>query len=296
MKKFLAVLLSLALVASLLSLSLVFNASGAGGDFETDPVPIVIGESKDISSATVSGVVAKYYNGTAVTQTPTVKMGDKVLKNGSDYTLSYLNNKAVGTATVVIKGKGNYNGTIKKNFLINLSKPKVTVTNGTTSIKLSYSKVAGAKAYAVYQYNTAKKTYIKLTTVSALSYTITGKAAGTGYYFLVRATDGTHASPYSTADNVKAFTLCKAPAVKASVSGKTVVLKITKPTGAKYFRVYKYNASTKKYSTLVSKTTSLSVKLASQPKGTNYYLVRAFNANNAGNSFTTKNLTKAVVK
>lgn len=294
MKKVLAVLSALLLFTSLFSLSFVSTAKG--GDFETDPVPIVIGERKDISSAKVNSVVAKYYTGKAVTQNFSVVLNGETLKENTDYKVSYSNNTKVGTASVTISGIGKYEGKIVKPFLINLAKPKVTVTNGTTTIKLSYSKVAGAKSYAIYQYNTAKKTYIKLTTVSALSYTITGKAAGTGYYFLVRATDGTHASPFTTADNVKALTLCKAPGVKAGVSGKTVVLKITKPTGAKYFRVYKYNTSTKKYTTLVSKTTALSVKLSNQAKGTNYYLVRAFNANNAGNAFTTKNLTKAIVK
>ena len=306
MKRVLAIVLCVALALS--ALSCVFLSGAKGGStpiigignndndnkdgFETDPISL----NTNIASADISGIVAKYYNGKAVTQNPTVKYNGTLLKKDSDYTLSYRNNNAVGTATVIITGKGNYTGTVEKKFLINLAKPKVTVTNGTTTIKLSYAKVAGAKSYAIYQYNTAKKSYTKLATVSALSYTIKGKAAGTGYYFLVRATDGTHASPFTTADNVKAVTLCKAPTVKASVSGKTVVLKITKPTGAKYFRVYKYNTSTKKYSTLVSKTTSLNVKLTSQPKGTNYYLVRAFNANNAGNSFTTKNLTKAVIK
>lgn len=35
------------------------------------------------------------------------------LEEGLDYTLSYKKNKAVGTATVTIKGKGNFKGTIK---------------------------------------------------------------------------------------------------------------------------------------------------------------------------------------
>lgn len=292
MKKFLSLALSALVLVSLFSFGVV---NAAAGDFETDPVPIVIG-SQEISGATVSPVVAKYYTGKAITQNFTVVLGGKTLKENTDYTVSYANNVKVGTATLTITGKGQYKGSLQKKFLINLAKPKVTVTAGTATIKLTYNKVAGATAYAVYQYNTAKKTYNKLATVSELSYTIKNKSAGTSYYYLVRATDGTHASPYSTADNVKAVTLCKAPGVKATVSGKTVVLKIAKPTGAQYFRVYKYNASTKKYTTLVSKTTATSVKLASQPKGTNYYLVRAFNSANAGNTFTTKNLTKAIVK
>lgn len=292
MKKFFALLLSLLLVVSLFSISFADEPQSGGGEWETDP--IFFGE--DISSATVKGIVAKYYTGKPITQKLSVVYKGETLKEKTDYTLDYFNNNKVGTASVVVTGIGAYKGTIKRNFLINLAKPKVKVTNGTTCVKLSWAKVAGAKQYAVYQYNTLKKSYIKLATVSSLSYLIKGKAAGTGYYFLVRATDGTHASPYSTADNVKAVTLCKAPAVKAAVSAKTVTLKWAKCTGAKFYRVYKYNTATKKYTTLVSKTSALSLKLSAQRKGTNYYLVRAFNANNAGNTFTTKNLVKAVVK
>ncbi len=35
------------------------------------------------------------------------------MEEGVDYTLSYKKNKAVGTATVTIKGKGNFKGTVK---------------------------------------------------------------------------------------------------------------------------------------------------------------------------------------
>lgn len=292
MKKFLSLTLSALVLVSLFSFGVV---NAAAGDFETDPVPIVIG-SQEISGATVSPVVAKYYTGKAITQNFTVVLGDKTLKEKTDYTVSYANNVKVGTATLTITGKGQYKGSLQKKFLINLAKPKVTVTNGTTSIKLSWAKVPGAKQYGVYQYNTKTGEYKGIATTSSTSYLIKNKAAGTSYYFLVRAINGNNKSPNTTADNVKAVTLCKAPGVKAAVSGKTVVLKITKPTGAQYFRVYKYNASTKKYTTLASKTTATSVKLASQPKGTNYYLVRAFNSAGAGNTFTTKNLTKAIVK
>lgn len=37
---------------------------------------------------------------------------------GTDYTLEYLNNESVGTATVIATGKGNYKGTISKKYTI----------------------------------------------------------------------------------------------------------------------------------------------------------------------------------
>lgn len=73
---------------------------------------------KSIAKATVSGIKNKTYNGSAQTQAPVVKISGKTLAKSKDYTLSYKNNKNAGTATVTIKGKGNYTGSIKKSFKI----------------------------------------------------------------------------------------------------------------------------------------------------------------------------------
>jgi len=56
---------------------------------------------------------------------PVVKFDNKILKEGTDYTLSYKNNTAVNDGsnerklpTVIIKGKGNYTGVRKENYVI----------------------------------------------------------------------------------------------------------------------------------------------------------------------------------
>lgn len=53
-------------------------------------------------------------------QKPDVKvmLGQKVLEEGVEYTLGYKNNTEPGTAEVTVTGKGNYTGTVIKNFLI----------------------------------------------------------------------------------------------------------------------------------------------------------------------------------
>lgn len=58
------------------------------------------------------------YTGSAQEPKPTVVAAGSVLKEGTDYTLSYSNNVNVGTASVTIKGKGNYRGSVTKNFKI----------------------------------------------------------------------------------------------------------------------------------------------------------------------------------
>ena len=77
-----------------------------------------------LAKATVTGVEDKPYTGKAVTQTPTVELDGKTLKSGTDYTLSYKNNKNAGTATMTVTGKGNYSGTVSKTFKI-IAKSKI---------------------------------------------------------------------------------------------------------------------------------------------------------------------------
>lgn len=74
--------------------------------------------AEDIAGASVTGIVDKAYTGSAVTQTPVVKLGDKTLTKGTDYILAYSNNIEVGEATITILGKGSYTGKIEKTFYI----------------------------------------------------------------------------------------------------------------------------------------------------------------------------------
>lgn len=71
-----------------------------------------------ISDATVSAIPAQTWTGTPVTPKPTVKLDDKTLVEGTDYELSYEDNDAPGTATVIITGIGGYTGTVRVEFTI----------------------------------------------------------------------------------------------------------------------------------------------------------------------------------
>ena len=219
--------------------------------------------------------------------------------NSKYYTVKYENNNKVGTAKAVITFTDRYEGVVTLNFSIALAKPTLKVYKVSQSaVALKWNKVAGAKFYRIYAYNTKTGKYttvVKSTT--ATSCTIKKLAAGTTYYYLVRAfVNESTASAYAKTDNVKAITLCKAPTVKTSVKKKAVTLKWAKVTGAKFYTLYKYNTKTKKYTTILKKTTKLTATFKSQPKGKNYYLVRAFNANSQGSAYTTSNHIKAVVK
>ncbi|MGN1165803.1 MAG: CAP domain-containing protein [Lachnospiraceae bacterium] len=73
---------------------------------------------KLINEVTIIGIEDKVYTSQEITQELTVKDGEKLLSEDKDYTVEYLNNLNIGTATIKISGKGNYRDYIEKTFNI----------------------------------------------------------------------------------------------------------------------------------------------------------------------------------
>ena len=119
------------------------------------------------------------------------------LRKGTDYTVTYKNNKDVGTATAVVSGKGNYTGTMSKTFTIipkgtsiakvkaakksftvkwkkqaaNMSKSKITgyQVRYSTKSSMSGSKIVTVKGYAstskkIKKLKAKKKYYVQVRT------------------------------------------------------------------------------------------------------------------------------------
>lgn len=82
--------------------------------------------NRDISQATVSVIEDQTFIGSAITPKPTVTWGGIELVEGTDYTLSYSNNSAVGVATVTITGKGGYVNSKDVTFSIVSAAPTIT--------------------------------------------------------------------------------------------------------------------------------------------------------------------------
>ena len=85
--------------------------------------------SNDLKDAEISGVEPSYtYTGKAIE--PAVKVtingGNETLKESTDYTVEYSGNDKPGTATVTIKGIGNYTGEVKLTFEIAAPTPTAT--------------------------------------------------------------------------------------------------------------------------------------------------------------------------
>lgn len=72
----------------------------------------------DISAAVVSKIPKRKYTGRKMKPVVVVTYAGCTLKKGKDYTISYKNNRKVGKAKVIIKGKGIYTGKKQITFLI----------------------------------------------------------------------------------------------------------------------------------------------------------------------------------
>ena len=149
-----------------------------------------VGQKVGVSFCDIT-VKNKTYTGKAIKPAPVVKYNGATLTKGTDYTVSYKNNTKVGTATVTVKGKGNYTGSRKVTFKIN---PKGTtiskVTPGKKKLTVTWKKQTKQVSGYQIQYGTkkdfsnAKKLTVKGTKTAKA--TIKSLKAKKTYYVRIR--------------------------------------------------------------------------------------------------------------
>lgn len=125
-------------------------------------------------TATLS-TTAYTYDGNAKTPAVTVRDGRKTLRVNSDYTLSYKNNVNAGTASVVITGKGDYEGSITKEFTINKAAQSIS---GTATITKAYGSKAfslGNRAQGALSYKTGNSKVAAVSSAGKVTVKGTGK-------------------------------------------------------------------------------------------------------------------------
>ena len=169
-----------------------FICTGPGSNVTTDTITFKAAPGKiNLSSCIIDTKNSCTYTGKALKPAVSVTYGyanaRTTLKEGTDYTVAYSNNKNVGTAKVKITGKGNYSGTITKTFKIVVGKPaiKSAAKSGASAVKVSWAKVPGAAGYEVYRNN--GKTWTKVGTTKSASFTDKKVKKGTTYSYKVRA-------------------------------------------------------------------------------------------------------------
>ena len=162
-------------------------------------------------------------------------------------------------------------------------------TNGTTSQTLTWTAPSGyVDGYRVYFYNAQTGKYTRAAQVSTNSATISGLTPGTEYTYLVRSFYNTEdtmvLSQYS--DHATFSTQAtKVTGIKTTArTDSSITLSWTKGAQGKAeaYRIYSYDASTKKY-TRLAQTTSTSYKLTKLNAGTPYtFLIRSLYKNSQG--------------
>ena len=97
---------------------------------------------QSLEDCTVSPLSAVTYTGKAICPEPKVYYGSVLLKENTDYTVAYTDNISAGTATVIIKGIGDYSG--KKQLSFTIRKAILTGVNAK-----SYQGVFDEKAHGI---------------------------------------------------------------------------------------------------------------------------------------------------
>lgn len=128
------------------------------------------------------------YRGSEIRPTVTVKNGSKVLKKGTDYTVTYRSNKEIGKAYVIIQGKERYSGSRTLTFKI---QPKGTSfvqakSSASGRMQLSWKKVTDVSGYQI-RLRTGGTSEIRTRVGDTkLSTVLTGLKKGTTYRISIR--------------------------------------------------------------------------------------------------------------
>jgi fibronectin type 3 domain-containing protein len=147
------------------------------------------------------------------------------------------------------------------------------------SIRISWSAATGAASYRVYfaASETGSKT-LAGTAASGTSYTHTGLAAGTTYYYFITAVNASGESDYSAA--VSAKTLLAGPTgVTAVYVSNTIQISWNVSVGATSYRVYSATSGTGEKNLITTVTAASYTHAGLQAGTTYYYWITAFDGN-----------------
>lgn len=237
-----------------------------------------------IPKATAKFAKSAYaYTGKTITPAVTVKdSSGTTLEKDKAYTVTYSSGrKELGEYYATIKLTGSkYSGSTKIYFNVIPGKATVTVEENTDSIKLTWTKVSGAKGYRVYSYNPETKKYTTLKTLTGTTYTVTGLKSGTDYVFTVRAYGKSGSTTvwgnHSTVTTATVPAKMKLSSAVSSDAGKATLK--WQSTPADGYEIYMANVKDGKYKKIktTTKNTTLTYTKSSLAKGTYSFKIRAY--------------------
>lgn len=191
-----------------------------------DVTVTVSAKGYDSSSFNISSILDQTYTGSQIKPEPEVKFGTTTLVKGTDYTLGYVGNVNVGTATVTISFKGNYSGETTVYFNIVKAAQTAPAADEGYTIDYKAETITVEDGYEVY---TAQSGGTQITSGSITDYL--------GQTLYIRKTEtGTH-----NASGWTEFTIASRPAAPGDeviVTGESVKGKgdgtIIVPEGMEY--------------------------------------------------------------
>lgn len=220
---------------------------------------------------------SKTYTGKAITPAPTVTGEDgQPLKADKDYTLTYINNKAVGMATITAQGLGAYTGR-RWYYRFKILPAKVTgltlESRSKTRLTYIWNATPGANAYLVKVINrTTGKGFDKA--VSTTRVDLTDLTDTQLYEVQVAAYRGNTAyrGPYSKVNAKHALPGTVTGLKTQKTATGSITLEWNKKPGADGYVVYQYIAAKKQTKRLATTTARSFVFKGSGAKpGTKYY-------------------------
>lgn len=162
--------------------------TGIGNFTGTRKVKLEITNKMLLSKAKTSKIANQpYQGGKEITPSFVLKIGSYVLEENTDYTVSCLDNREIGTAQIIVSGKGNFAGTKKIPFKITGTPVSKTIFGGFVSREYSGAeirqdirlndRVTGAALKEDVDFTAEYSKNIKKGTATVL---ITGKGAYSG--------------------------------------------------------------------------------------------------------------------
>ena len=157
---------------------------------ETAAIPALARIDISEADATLSTSIYEY-DGGYMKPGVVVKLNDTLLVAGKDYTVSYINNKKVGTATVIVNGIVQYTGSVSKTFTINPASQNIQkLETRYGGFFVDWAQKGSATGYEIqyatnYDFTNAETK--RLTANKPDTVTISGLYRGHNYFVRVRS-------------------------------------------------------------------------------------------------------------